>query len=135
MLRGQEFSGARASERVVRKSWGDGDRVYQAAAGVAMSAADYAELVFARAGSLTTPLVVEEISIAGCFLLLRDDGLITIPITGYPGAAPTFRIMMHPDGVRLGLEALETAMDATIGRTAELLQKLEAVRRLLLGSP
>ena len=65
------------------------------------------------------PLVVEEISIAGCFLLLRDDGLITIPITGYPGAAPTFRIMMHPDGVRLGLEALETAIDATIERTAE----------------
>ena len=42
----------------------------------------------------------------GSFLLLNHFGVITIPITGYPGAAPTFRLMMHPDGERFGLQRL-----------------------------
>jgi hypothetical protein len=41
--------------------------------------------------------------------------------------------MMHPDGMRLGIEALEEAVDATIDRTAALLQHPDAVRSLLLG--
>jgi L-seryl-tRNA(Ser) seleniumtransferase len=110
-----------------------GDRVYQAAAGVALSAEDYTEVVFERAGTRHTSLVPEEIAITGCFLLLQHYGVITIPITGYPGAAPTFRLMMHPDGMRLGIEALEEAVDATIDRTAALLQHPDAVRSLLLG--
>jgi L-seryl-tRNA(Ser) seleniumtransferase len=110
-----------------------GDRVYQAAAGVALSAEDYTEVVFERAGTRHTSLVPEEIAITGCFLLLQHYGVITIPITGYPGAAPTFRLMMHPDGMRLGIEALEEAVDATIDRTAALLQHHHAVRSLILG--
>jgi hypothetical protein len=41
--------------------------------------------------------------------------------------------MMHPDGMRFGLEALEDAIDATIDRTVALLQRPDAVRSLLLG--
>jgi L-seryl-tRNA(Ser) seleniumtransferase len=110
-----------------------GNRVYQAGPGVALSAEDYAEVVFERTGTRDTVLVPEEISITGCFLLLQHHGIITIPITGYPGAAPTFRLMMHPDGGRFGLDRLGNAIDATIERTAELLQRPEAVRQLLLG--
>jgi L-seryl-tRNA(Ser) seleniumtransferase len=110
-----------------------GDRIYQAAAGVALSAEDYADVVFERAGTQDTPLIPEEIAITGCFLLLQHHGVITIPITGYPGAAPTFRLMMHPDGMRFGIEALEEAIDATIDRTVALLERPEAVRSLLLG--
>ena len=111
-----------------------GDRVYQAAAGVAFTAEDFSEVVFAHAGTRQTPLVASEISTTGCFLLLQHYGGITIPITGYPGAAPTFRLMMHPDGARFGIERLEAAIEATIHRTAGLLQKPAEVRQLLLGS-
>jgi hypothetical protein len=73
-------------------------------------------------------------AITGCFLLLQHYGVITIPITGYPGAAPTVRLMMHPDGQRFGIDRLEDALSATIDRTAELLQQPQAVRHLLLGA-
>ena len=49
------------------------------------------------------------------------------------GAAPTFRLMMHPDGGRLGLDRLEKAIDETFDRTAGLLQQPAAVKALLLG--
>ena len=80
-----------------------------------------------------TTLVPGEISIAGCFLLMRDYGIVTIPITGYPGAALAFRLMIHPDGGRFGLEPLEEAVEATIDATAWLLHDPDAVRTLLLG--
>ncbi len=111
-----------------------GDRVYQAGPGVAFSAEDFAEEVLARAKSRETSLVASEISTVGCFLLLEHYGGITIPITGYPGAAPTFRLMMHPDGGRLGLDRLEEAVEDTIDRACALLHQPEAVARLLLGN-
>jgi hypothetical protein len=90
-------------------------------------------VVYARAGTQQTVLIPAELAITGCFLMLKHYGVITIPITGYPGAAPTFRLMMHPDGGRLGLERLEEAIDDTFDRTAELLHKPTAVKTLLLG--
>ena len=110
-----------------------GERVYQAGPGVALSAEDFAEVVFQRAGSRETSLVPLEVSVTGCFLLLKHHGAITIPITGYPGAAPTFRLMMHPDGARFGIDRLEEAVENTIERTARLLQRPEQVQKLLLG--
>ncbi|HEY7491217.1 MAG TPA: hypothetical protein VIH59_08945 [Candidatus Tectomicrobia bacterium] len=110
-----------------------GERMYQGAAGIALAAEDFAQLVLERASPQETPLVPAEITITGCFLLLQHYGGITIPITGYPGAAPTFRVMLHPDGARFGVERLEAALEATIDHTAGLLQQPAAVRRLLLG--
>ncbi|MGE3536688.1 MAG: hypothetical protein AB7N91_04515 [Candidatus Tectimicrobiota bacterium] len=111
-----------------------GARVYQGGPGVSFAADDFSEVVYARAGTRQTTLVPAEIAITGCFLLLKHYGVITIPITGYPGAAPTVRLMMHPDGGRLGLERLETALEETIQRTAELLHKPADVKALLLGA-
>ena len=143
MVRGMEAfdpapvraAGALAKELYQRFVPKFGDRVYQAGPGVAWSADDFAEVVFERARSRDTSLVSSEISVAGCFLLLKHHGAITIPITGYPGAAPTFRLMMHPDGGRLGVDRLEDALEDTIDRTAGLLQRPEEVRELLLGAP
>ena len=110
-----------------------GEDVYQAGPGVALSAEDFAEAVFRRAGSAETSLVPSEVSVTGSFLLLNHFGVITIPITGYPGAAPTFRLMMHPDGERFGVKRLEEAVEDTLQRTSALLQKPDEVRKLLLG--
>lgn len=111
-----------------------GTRLYQGGPGVSFAADDFSEVVYTRAGTRQTVLVPAEIAITGCFLLLKHYGIITIPITGYPGAAPTLRLMMHPDGGRLGLDRLVTALDETVQRTADLLAKPDAVRALLLGA-
>ena len=111
-----------------------GPRVYQGGPGVFFAADDFSEVIYARAGTRQTVLVPAEIAITGCFLLLQRYGVITIPITGYPGAAPTVRLMMHPDGSRLGIDRLEEALEETIQRTADLLQKPDAVSALLLGT-
>ena len=141
MLRGMEAfdpgpirEASALARRLYRRFSGKfGGGVYQAGPGVALSAEDFADLVFRRVGSRDTSLVSSEISTVGCFLLLKHHGAITIPITGYPGAAPTFRLMMHPDGGRLGVDRLENAVDDTIDRTGDLLRKPSEVRRLLLG--
>ena len=78
--------------------------------------------------------MADETAVTGAFVLMRDYGVITIPITGYPGAAPTFRLMMHPDGGRFGLDRLEEAVEATIDATAELVHQPDEVKRLLLGN-
>lgn len=111
-----------------------GERVYQAGPGIAFSAEDYTDIVLERASNQETPLVSSEISIAACFLLFKHYGVVTIPITGYPGAAPTLRLMMHPDGDRFGLERLEEALENVISRTVNLLQRPTEVRNLLLGT-
>ena len=110
-----------------------GERVYQAGPGVAFSAEDFAQIVFQQSGGRRTTLVPSEVSVTGCFLLLKHHGAITIPITGYPGAAPTFRLMMHPDGARFGIQRLEDAVEDTIERTAHILDKPDEVQVLLLG--
>jgi L-seryl-tRNA(Ser) seleniumtransferase len=141
MLRGMEAfdpapirqAGALARALFQRLSATFGTRLYQGGPGVSFSADDFSEVVYERGGMRQTPLVPAEIAIAGCFLLLQHHGVITIPITGYPGAAPTFRLMMHPDGGRLGLDRLERAIDDTFDRTAGLLQQPAAVKTLLLG--
>ena len=110
-----------------------GEYVYQAGPGVAMSAQDFGELALSRAQVRETPLIAEEMSVTASFLMLRDHGMVTIPITGYPGAAPTFRLMMHPDGGRLGLDTIEQATEEAIEGVVGLLQRSDEVRELVLG--
>jgi L-seryl-tRNA(Ser) seleniumtransferase len=141
MLRGMEAfdpapirqAGALARALFQRRSARFGPRLYRGGPGVSFSADNCSEVVYERAGTRQTTLVPAEIAITGGFLLLQPHGAITIPMTGYPGAAPTFRLMMHPDGGRLGLDRLERAIDNTCDRTAGLLPQPAAVKPLLLG--
>lgn len=112
-----------------------GDYVYQAGPGVAISAEDFGKIVMSRAKNQDTPLIAEEMSVTASFLMLRDYGMVTIPITGYPGAAPTFRLMMHPDGGRLGLATVEQATEDAIEGVLGLFQSPDKVQELLLGPP
>ncbi len=110
-----------------------GDAMYQAGPGVAISAEDFFSLVLARAGNPETSLVPSEVANAACFDMFQRYGIVTIPFHGMPGAASTVRLLMHPDGARLGLESIEAAVEEAVTNTAGLLQKPEEVRRLILG--
>ena len=110
-----------------------GDNVYQAGPGVAISAQDVGKLILSKAKDKETSLIPEEMSVTACFLMMREHGMVTIPITGYPGAAPTFRLMMHPDGERLGLDTIERATEEAFEGVADMLQSPAQVRELLLG--
>ncbi len=141
MVRGMEafdpepIKRASALARTLHKKFQSrfGPTVYQAGPGVALTAEDFTEVVFQQTTSRETTLAPSEVSVAASFLLLKNYGVITIPITGYPGAAPTFRLMMHPDGERFGADPLVSAVEDTIAQTATLLQHPNAVRTLLLG--
>lgn len=111
-----------------------GESVYQAGPGVAISTDDFEKLVLGRARKGPNHLVASEISTTAAFTLLRDHGIATLALTEYPGAAPTFRLMMYPDGVRLGLDRLEMAVEATLDATAALLHRSDCVRTLLMGN-
>ena len=110
-----------------------GGRVYQAGPGVAFSIDGFAQVVMERAATRSTSLAASELSTVGAFVLMRDHGIATLALTGYPGAAPILRLMMHPDGPRLGLARLEAAVDATIDATASLAQDQQQSRDLILG--
>ena len=110
-----------------------GKCVYQAGPGVAISAGDFGDVVLSRTKDRDTTLIAEEMSVAASFIMMRDYGIVTIPITGYPGAAPTFRLMMHPDGGRLGLDTIQRASEEAIDGVASMLQSPDEVKELLLG--
>ena len=73
-------------------------------------------------------IIPEEMSVGSSIIMLRDHGIVTIPITGYPGAAPNFRLMMHPDRDRLGLNAIERAIEEVV----DIPQDPDQVRSLIL---
>ena len=110
-----------------------GEFLYQAGPGVAISAADIGTLVLSSAKDPHTSIIAEEMSVGASFIMLRDHGIVTIPITAYAGAAPTFRLMIHPDGDRLGLNAIERAMEEALEGVADMLQDPDKLRRLILG--
>ena len=50
-----------------------------------------------------------------------------------PGSAPVVRLMMYPDGARLGAAPIADALHRAFGRLAALLDDVAGARRLLLG--
>jgi L-seryl-tRNA(Ser) seleniumtransferase len=93
-----------------------GDAAYLAGPGVAVSGEDLVSWALARRGLHTTPVVPNEAVTAASFAMLREHGLVTIPTVAMPGSAATFRLMVYPDGPRLGLDGFARAID-TAART------------------
>jgi len=108
-------------------------RGYMAGAGLAVSGEDFLEIALARAGRDRTPLVPIEALAFACLTLLERYGAVTIPAVGMPGAACTFRLMMYPDGPRMGEPALIELWHTAIAAAADVLDKPDKARALLLG--
>jgi L-seryl-tRNA(Ser) seleniumtransferase len=106
---------------------------YLAGAGLALSGEDMLEIAIRRSNSKDHRLVPIEAVAFAAITILEKHGAVSIPAIGMPGAACTFRLMMYPDGERLGEAGLtqcwRTAIDALTG----VLDRPDEVRTTLFG--
>ena len=75
---------------------------------------------------------VEAVAVAS-FAMMEAYGVITIPVTGMPGAACVLRLMMFPDGPRLGEGALLAAARHGLDRLVEVLADPARARRMIVS--
>jgi L-seryl-tRNA(Ser) seleniumtransferase len=113
----------------LRKTFGA--RAYLAGPGVAVSGEDLVAWALERAGRATTSVVPNEAASAASFAMLREHGLVAIPTIGMPGSAATFRLMVYPDGPRLGLDGYVRAVETAATAITDAIGDPEKVRRLI----
>jgi L-seryl-tRNA(Ser) seleniumtransferase len=109
-------------------------RAYLGGPGVSMGGDDVLEIAQERRAMQGRPaLVAVEAAGIVAMHMLEHDGILTIGAVAMPGSAPAVRLMMYPDGRRLGIERVAHSLEGGIARLAELLDDLPAARALLLG--
>ena len=109
-------------------------RAYLGGPGVSLGGDDVLEIALERRAMRGRPalVAVEAAGIVAMHMLERD-GILTIGAVAMPGSAPAMRLMMYPDGRRLGIERVAQSLEGGIVRLAALLDDLPAARALLLG--
>jgi hypothetical protein len=65
--------------------------------------------------------------------MLETDGILTISAVAMPGSAPVVRLMMYPDGHRLGAERIAESLERAFGQLARARRDPDAARRIMLG--
>lgn len=110
-----------------------GDMAYLAGPGVAVSGEDVVTWALERAGLTSTAGAPNEAVSAAAFAMLREHGLVTIPSIGMPGAAATFRLMVYPDGPRLGLDGFARAIDTAARTLTETIGDPARIERAIFG--
>jgi L-seryl-tRNA(Ser) seleniumtransferase len=65
--------------------------------------------------------------------MLGQDGILTIGAVSMPGSAPVLRLMMYPDGHRLGVERIAASVENAITKLGEVVNDVDAAREKLLG--
>lgn len=108
-------------------------RAYRAGAGIAISGDDLLEIAWQESGSPRCDLVPIEATAAAAMVLLQNTGAITIPVSGMPGSACVYRLMMYPDGMRLGSDAIVEGTRQAIATVAKMITDVDAARELILG--
>ena len=110
-------------------------RAYLGGPGVSIGGDDALELAMERRSMRGRPaLVAVEAAGIVAMHMLEHDGILTIGAVAMPGSAPAVRLMMYPDGRRLGIERVAQSLEGSIVRLAALLDDLPAARALLLGA-
>jgi L-seryl-tRNA(Ser) seleniumtransferase len=109
-------------------------RVYLGGPGVSIGGADALDIAGELAGARgATRLAPVEASAAVALAMLESDGVLTIAAVAMPGSAPVVRLMMYPDGPRLGADRIVASVDGGLRRLAGMLDDPGAARSLLLG--
>jgi L-seryl-tRNA(Ser) seleniumtransferase len=111
-----------------------GDKVYQGGPGVSISGDDVLSIAMAQAGVKDKPKLVA-IEAAGLVAMdmLGEDGILTIGAVSMPGSAPVLRLMMYPDGARLGVERIAASVENAISKLADTVNDVDAAREKLLA--
>jgi L-seryl-tRNA(Ser) seleniumtransferase len=111
-----------------------GARVYLGGPGVSIGGEDALDIAREIGGHRARPaLVPVEANTVVAIEMLAADGLLTISAVAMPGSAPVVRLMMYPDGHRLGAARIADSLDRAFGKLAAVLGDVDGARRLLLG--
>lgn len=110
-------------------------RAYLGGPGVSISGDDVLEIALEQRGSSGKPkLVAVEAAGLVAMQMLEQDGILTIGAVAMPGSAPAVRLMMYPDGPRLGIERIVASLESSIERLSEVVDDVDAAREQLLGA-
>ena len=109
-------------------------RAYLGGPGVSMSGDDVLAIALERRVKRDKPQLVA-VEAAGLIAMemLERDGILTIGAVSMPGSAPAVRLMMYPDGHRLGIPGIVASIDRAIDRLSDVMWDVAAARKQLLG--
>ena len=111
-----------------------GKRAYLGGPGVSIGGDDVLEIATEQKGAKGKPrLVAVEAAGLVAMEMLAQDGVLTIGAVSMPGSAPVVRLMMYPDGQKLGVERIAASVENGISKLAEVLNDVDAARERLLG--
>jgi L-seryl-tRNA(Ser) seleniumtransferase len=111
-----------------------GDRAYLGGPGVSIGGDDVIDIAREQRGMKQKPaLVAVEAAGLVSMEMLEKDGVLTIGAVSMPGSAPVVRLMMYPDGPKLGVERIAASLENGISRLAQVLDDGAAARKQLLG--
>lgn len=109
-------------------------RVYLGGPGVSITGEDALNIAGELRGVTEKPaLVPVEASALVAMEMLAADGVLTIGAVAMPGSAPVVRLMMYPDGWRLGAARIAASLEGGMRRLAAMLHDVDGTRRFLLG--
>jgi len=109
-------------------------RAYLGGPGVSISGDDVLCIALERRARRDKPqLVAVEAAGLVAMEMLEQDGILTIGAVSMPGSAPAVRLMMYPDGHRLGTTAIVDSIDRAIDRLSDVMWDVAAARAQLLG--
>jgi L-seryl-tRNA(Ser) seleniumtransferase len=109
-------------------------RAYLGGPGVSISGDDVLQIALEKRGGQDKPqLVAVEAAGIVAMEMLAHDGVLTIGAVAMPGSAPAVRLMMYPDGPRLGIDRIVQSVEHAINRLSEVVCDVAAARKQLLG--
>ena len=109
-------------------------RAYLGGPGVSISGDDVIDIAREQRGTDDKPaLVAVEAAGLVAMEMLEQDGILTIGAVSMPGSAPVVRLMMYPDGRKLGVEKIAASLENGISRLSEVLDDVDEARAQLLG--
>lgn len=118
---------------VLAKQFGP-KRAYLGGPGVSISGDDVLDIAReSRGGSGKPALVPVEAAGLVAMEMLEQDGVLTIGAVSMPGSAPALRLMMYPDGAKLGIERIAASLENGITRLSKVIDDVDEARGQLLG--
>jgi L-seryl-tRNA(Ser) seleniumtransferase len=118
---------------ILRARYGE-RRVYLGGPGVSITGEDALDVGRELGGRAEPPaLVPVEASALVGIEMLAADGILTITALAMPGSAPVVRLMMYPDGARVGVQPIADSLAAALATLGAVAGEVEAARGRLLG--